>query len=63
MNTDLNENVLMVLKDNIAEIMVKIAQNIYRKHITPNSKGKPILYVWLQQMLYGLLCSALMFYR
>ena len=62
-NTDSDENVLMVLKDDMAEIMVKIVPNIYRKHITTNSKGRPILYVWLQKMLYGLLHSALVFYR
>ena len=37
-NTDSDENVLMVLKDNMAEMMVKIAPNIYRMHITTNSK-------------------------
>ena len=62
-NTNSDENVLMVLKDDMAEMMVKIAPNIYRKHITTNSKGRPILYVRLQKMLYGLLRSALMFYR
>jgi hypothetical protein len=62
-NTDSDENVLMVLKDDMAEMMVEIAPNIYRKHITTNSKGRPILYVRLQKMLYGLLRSALMFYR
>ena len=63
MNTDSDEMVLVVLKDDMAEMIVKITPNIYRKHITTNSKGRPILYVWLQKMLHGLLRSALMFYR
>ena len=46
-NTDSDENILMVLKDDMVEMMVKIAPNIYRKHITMNSKGRPILYVLL----------------
>ena len=62
-NTDLDEMILMVLKDDMAEMMVKIARNIHRKHITTNLKGNPILYVWLQKMLYGLLHSALLLYR
>ena len=62
-NTDSDENDIMVLKDDMAEMMVKNAPNIYRKHTTMNSKGRPILYVWLRKMLYGLLPGALMFYR
>jgi len=46
-NTDSDENVIMELKDDMAEMMMKIALNIYRKHITMNSKGRPILYVHL----------------
>ena len=63
MNTDSDENDIMVLKDDMAEMMVKNAPNIYRKHTTMNSKGRPILYVWLRKMLYGLRHSTLMFYR
>ena len=62
-NTDTDENVLMVLKDDLAEMMVKIAPNIYRKYVTTNSKGVPMLYVRLRKSLYGLLRSALLFYR
>ena len=63
MNTDTDELVLMVLKDNMTGMIMKIATNIYRMHITTNSKGRLILYVWLQKILYGLLCSTLLFYR
>ena len=60
---DLDELVLVVLKDDMTNMMVKIAPNIYRKLITTNLKRRPILCVWLQKMLYGLLCSAMLFYR
>ena len=62
-NMDSDETVLVVLKNDMAEMMVKIAPHIYRKHITMNPKGRPILYVRLQRMLYGLLHRTLMFYR
>ena len=46
-NTDINENVLMVLKGELAEMMVHIAPQIYHKHITIDRKGMPVLYVKL----------------
>ena len=63
MDTDTDGWFLMVLKDDMDGMMVKIAPSVYRKHITTNSKGRPILYVPLQKILYGLLCSAMLFYR
>ena len=46
----------------LAELMVTIAPNIYRKYITTNAKGKPVLYVQLEKALYGMMKSALLFY-
>ena len=43
--------------------MVKVAPKIYRNYVIMRSKGKPLLYVQMQKSLYGLLCSALLFYR
>ena len=54
-NTDVNEDVLMVLKVELAEMMVHIAPQIYRKNITIDKKGTPVLYVKLQKALYGLM--------
>jgi hypothetical protein len=62
-NTDVDENVLMVLKGEIAEMMVHIAPQIYCKHITVDKKGSPVLYTKLQKALYGLMRASLMFYR
>ena len=62
-NTDVNEDVLMVLKGELAEMMVLIAPQIYRKHITIDGKGSPALYVKLQKALYGLMRASLLFYQ
>ena len=53
----------MLLKGKISELMVKIDPQMYRMHIITSSKGEPMLYVCLSKALYGLLQSALMFYR
>jgi hypothetical protein len=53
----------MVLKGRLAELMVQVAPNLYRKYITVNRKGTAILYVKMQKALYGLLMSALLFYN
>jgi hypothetical protein len=60
-NTDVDENVLMVLKGELAEMMVHIALQIYRKHITMDRKGTPVLYLKLQKALYGLMRASLLF--
>ena len=38
-NTDLDKEVDMVLCGELAELLVKVAPNIYRKYITRDSKG------------------------
>ena len=53
----------MVLKGRLAELMVQVTQNLYRKYITVNRKGMAIHYVKMQKALYGLLRSALLFYN
>jgi hypothetical protein len=60
-NTDVDENVLMVLQGELAKIMVHIVPQIYRKHITLDKKGTPVLYVKLQKALYGLMRASLLF--
>jgi hypothetical protein len=59
---DMDEYVLMTIKGRLAELMVKAAPNIYRKYITLDANNQPILYVKLQNALYGCLRSALLFY-
>ena len=62
-NTDVDKNVLMVLKGELAEMMVHIAPRIYRKHITVDGKGSLVLYVKLQKALYRLMRASLLFYQ
>jgi hypothetical protein len=52
-NTDVDEDVIMVLKGDLADMMVQMAPETYRKYITTD-KGTRILYVKLQKVLYGL---------
>ena len=48
-NTDVDEDVIMVLKGDLADMMVQIAPKTYRKYITTDKKGTRILYVKLQK--------------
>ena len=43
----------MILKGRLAELMVQVAPNLYRKYITVDRKGTAILYVKMQKALYG----------
>ena len=63
LNADNNEQTLMLLKGKLVELMVQIDPQMYRKHIITSSKGETMLYVRLSKALYGLLQSALLFYR
>ncbi|KAL7464347.1 hypothetical protein ACHAXS_004676 [Conticribra weissflogii] len=58
-----DHDVHMVLEGKLAELMDLVAPHIYRKHITTNKNGQPMLYVRLHKALYGLLKSALLFYK
>ena len=62
-NTEVDEDVLMVLKGNLVEMMVQIAPQVYRKYVMVYRKGMPILYVKSQKALYGLMRVSLLFYR
>jgi hypothetical protein len=63
LHADMNKDITMVLKGRLAELMVQVAPNLYRKYITVNRKGTAILYVKMQKALCGLLRSALLFYN
>jgi hypothetical protein len=62
-NTDVDEDVIMVLKAELAEMMVQIAPEVYRRYVTIDRKGNKVLYVKLQKALYGLMRASLLFYR
>ena len=44
-------------------MMTQIAPEVYRKYVTVDRKGTPILYMKLQKALYGLMRASLLFYR
>jgi hypothetical protein len=42
--------------------MVKVTPKLYRKYVTTNAQGTPVLYVQLEKAVYGMMKSALLFY-
>ena len=50
-NTDVDEEVIMVLKGDLAEMMIQVAPEVYRKYVAADKKGNKILYVKLQKAL------------
>ena len=63
LHAETDEEVYMMLKGRLAELMVMVDPALYRKYITVNSKGESVLYVKMHKALYGMLRSALLFYR
>ena len=57
-----NEMITMRLRGKLAELMVKIAPEIYKSYVTLDAKGNMVLYVQLQKAVYSLMKAALMFY-
>jgi hypothetical protein len=62
-NTDVDKDMLMVLKGELAEMMIQIAPQVYRKYLTVDKKGTMLLYAKLQKALYGQMRASLLFYR
>ncbi len=58
-----DDEVIMILKGRLAEMMAQVSPTLYRKYITPDGRGTPVLYVKMEKAMYGLLKSALLFYR
>jgi len=63
LQADNDEFVLMLLRGKLAEMMVKIDPSLYRKYVFMGKGQQPMLYVKLNKALYGLLRSALLFYK
>ncbi len=62
-NTDVDEEVIMVLKGDLVEMMIQVALEVYQKYVAVDKKGTKVLYVKLQKALYGLMRASLLFYR
>eukprot|EP00804_Cyclotella_cryptica_P016577 CCRYP_020528-RE/>CCRYP_020528-RE protein AED:0.38 eAED:0.38 QI:0/-1/0/1/-1/1/1/0/519 len=63
LHADCPDHVIMRFQGRLAELMVLAAPQVYRKYITTDAKGEPVLFVKLQKALYGMLKSALLFYK
>ena len=57
------EVVHMVIRGKLAELMVEAEPTTYRKYLTVDRNGNAVLYVKIARALYGLIKSALLFYR
>ena len=60
-NTNVDKDIIMVLKGELAEMMIQIAPVVYRRYVTVNRKNTKVLYVNLQKALYGLMRASLLF--
>ncbi len=64
LHTDIKKDITMILKSRLVELMVQVAPNLYRKYMSVDRKGTAtIIYIKMQKAVYGLLRSALLFYR
>ena len=63
LHTATDENVIVLLIGELCELMVRLSPKIYRKYVNIGRGGKPMLYVKLLKSVYGLMISALLFYR
>ena len=57
------EHIVMVLKVKLTEMMAVIEPQLYRKYIMTDRKGQSMVYIKIQKALYGILTSALLFYK
>ncbi len=53
LHADSDEDITMILKGRLAELMVQVTPNLYRKYTTIDMKGMAILYVNMQKAMYG----------
>ena len=63
LHADSDEDITMILKGRLAELMVQVTPNLYRKYISIDRKETAVLYVKMQKAIYELLRSALLFYK
>jgi hypothetical protein len=58
-----NKDTFMLLHGCLAKLMVQVDPMLYRKYNTYGKNNKPLLYFKLSKAIYGLLKSALLFYK
>ena len=57
------QRIITLFKEKLSERMVTVDLNLYQKYVTYDNKGNAMLYVKMNKALYGLLQSALLFYK
>ena len=62
LHAELDEEVFMMLRGQLADLMVQVDPEVYGPYIRKNAKGESELYVRMKKAMYGLLRSALLFY-
>jgi hypothetical protein len=62
LHADLDEEVVMLLRGQLADLMVQVDPELYGPYLIKSAKGESILYVRMLKAMYGLLRSALLFY-
>ena len=60
LHTESDENMIMILKGRLAEMLMNIKPKLYWKYVV-SEEGVNILYTSLQKDLFGLLCIELLF--
>ena len=56
------ERVIMKMRGKLAELLVEVAPEVYRDYVV-TERGQTVLYLELRKALYGMLQSALLFYK
>ena len=56
-------HITILLRGKMVELLVKLQPELYPKYVITSKNGEPMLYVKLLKALYGLLRSALLFYK
>merc|ERR1712197_5909 len=63
LTTDTDEYMIMVLKGKLTDLLISLQLSLYGPYASKDARGRTILYVRLLKSLYGLMRSALLFYR
>ena len=63
LHTENDEYVLMLIGGKLAELLVKVNPKLYIKYVITSKQGVSMLYVKLTKALYGILRSAMLFYK
>ena len=54
---------LILLHGKLSELLFKVDTKLYQKYLITSNQGVPMIYVKLTKALYGMLLSAMLFYK